>query len=73
MADCCALDPAPARAPLSSGAALDALPPEVAAPALPEPSSLEAPQAARARVAARAEETAAARVVVLSFNSVPFN
>jgi hypothetical protein len=69
IAACCALEPAPLRLPLSWGALLLLpLPVELLA-AL----SLEAPQAARARVVASAADTAAARVVVLSFNSVPFD
>jgi hypothetical protein len=69
IAACCALEPAPTRSPLSWAAEL---PPAL----LPEPllleSSFEAPQAAVARTAASDADTAAARVVVLSFNSVPF-
>ena len=66
-----ALEPEPFSVPLSSGALLLAALPLAAEPVVL--LSLDAPQAARARVAARAEETAAARVVVLSFNSGPFN
>src|SRR5215213_2487478 len=68
MAAVCALEPAPTRLPLSSGAELPLL--ADTASAL---SSLAAPQAARARTAASDADTAAARVVVLSFNSVPFD
>src|SRR4051812_27812251 len=68
MAAVCALEPAPTRSPLSSGAELP-LPALLALPV----SSLAAPQAARAREVASAADTAAARVVVLSFNSGPFD
>src|SRR4051812_17332853 len=67
MAACWALEPAPTRSPLSCAAEL--LP--LAAVVLPP--SFEAPQAARASEPATAADTAAVRVVVLSFNSVPFD
>src|SRR3978361_1032912 len=71
IAACCALDPAPLRAPLSWGALLVPLLLS-AAEALPPPS-LAAPHAVRASEPARAADSAAARVVVLSFNTVPFD
>ena len=69
MAACWALEPAPLRLPLSCGALL--LP--LAVEALLLVSSLDAPQAARTKVAASAADAAAVRVVVLSFNSGPFD
>jgi hypothetical protein len=66
MAACWALEPAPTRSPLSCAALL---PPALLFP----PLSLEAPHAARGRVLARAAERTTVRVVVLSFNSVPFD
>ncbi|CCH90431.1 protein of unknown function [Modestobacter italicus] len=70
MAACCALEPAPTRSPLSSA---EELPLALLSEPLLLVSSFEAPQAAVARTAASDADTAAARVVVLSFNSVPFD
>src|SRR4051812_20446726 len=68
MAAVCALDPAPFRVPLSCSALLPALP----FPLSPD-DSLEAPHAVSARVPASAMVIGTARVVVLSFNSMPLD
>src|SRR6185436_1121501 len=68
MAAVCALDPAPLRVPLSCAALLSALP----LPLSPD-ASLEAPHAVSARDPARAIVSGMARVVVLSFNSMPLD
>src|SRR4051794_9792902 len=67
MAACWALEPAPFRVPLSCSLLL-------AASLLPlPPDSLAAPHAASAREPASAIATGRARVLVLSFNSMPLD
>ena len=66
MAACWLLAPAPTRSPLSWAESL------LPASAVPPPS-LAAPRAESARVPASATDTVVARVLVLSFNSVPLD
>src|SRR4051794_20482190 len=68
MAACWALDPAPLRVPLSCSALLPA-----SEPPPPLSDSLEAPHAASAREPASAIASGRARVLVLSFNSMPLD
>jgi hypothetical protein len=68
MAAVCALDPAPSRVPLSCPALLPALP---LAPLADD--SLEAPHAVSVTEPASAIVSGMARVLVLSFNSMPLD
>jgi len=70
MAACWALEPAPLRVPVSLGA-LSELPPAELPAAFA--FSFDAPQADSASAPATATVHTAARVVVLSFNWVPFD